>query len=64
MHICPPAYIFTFVSQEASRRCEKQFTSSLEDKDELLQQMLDWAFGGFNPMGPGGFKQATNGMNI
>ncbi|KAI3357858.1 hypothetical protein L3Q82_016251, partial [Scortum barcoo] len=48
--------------QEASRRCKKQFSASLEDKDELLKEMLDWAFGGFNPTGPDGFKQATNGV--
>ncbi|XP_044066136.1 uncharacterized protein LOC122882624 isoform X2 [Siniperca chuatsi] len=50
--------------QEAALRCKKQFSASLEDRDELLKQMLDWAFGGFQPTGPDGLKPgaATNGV--
>ncbi|XP_045913238.1 uncharacterized protein LOC123975631 isoform X3 [Micropterus dolomieu] len=50
--------------QEAALRCKKQFSPRLEDRDELLKQMLDWAFGGFEPTGPGGFIQGatTNGV--
>uniref|UniRef100_A0A7N8WIR9 DNA (cytosine-5-)-methyltransferase n=1 Tax=Mastacembelus armatus TaxID=205130 RepID=A0A7N8WIR9_9TELE len=46
--------------QEAALRCKKQFSACLEDKDELLKQMLDWAFGGFQPTGPDGFKPTTS----
>ncbi|XP_061591518.1 DNA (cytosine-5)-methyltransferase 3B-like [Cololabis saira] len=42
--------------QEAARRCKKQFSAPLEDKEELLKQMLDWAFAGFQPSGPDGLK--------
>ncbi|KAM6924459.1 DNA (cytosine-5)-methyltransferase 3C-like [Xenentodon cancila] len=42
--------------QEASKRCKKQFSAPLEHKEELLKQMLDWAFGGFQPSGPDGLK--------
>ncbi|XP_026222633.1 uncharacterized protein LOC113166723 isoform X2 [Anabas testudineus] len=42
--------------QEAALRCKKQFSACLEDKEELLKQMLDWAFGGFQPSGPDGLK--------
>ncbi|XP_072223315.1 uncharacterized protein [Leuresthes tenuis] len=42
--------------QEAALRCKKQFSTSLEDKEELLKQMLDWAFEGFQPCGPDGLK--------
>ncbi|XP_041655746.1 uncharacterized protein LOC121517786 isoform X2 [Cheilinus undulatus] len=54
-----------FVSlQEAAMRCKKQFSADLTDKEEQLKQMLDWAFGGFLPTGPDGFKPtgATNGI--
>ncbi|XP_044066139.1 uncharacterized protein LOC122882624 isoform X5 [Siniperca chuatsi] len=52
--------------QEAALRCKKQFSASLEDRDELLKQMLDWAFGGFQPTGPDGLKPgaATNEETI
>lgn len=54
------------IYQEAAVRCEKQFSAGLEDRDELLKQMLDWAFGGFQPTGPDGLKPkaATNGRNM
>ncbi|CAJ1084356.1 uncharacterized protein LOC117821083 isoform X3 [Xyrichtys novacula] len=42
--------------KEAALRCKKQFPAHLTDKDEQLKQMLDWAFGGFLPTGPDGFK--------
>ncbi|MEQ2298178.1 hypothetical protein AMECASPLE_002504 [Ameca splendens] len=42
--------------QEAALRCEKQFSPLLQDGEELLKQMLDWAFGGFQPSGPDGLK--------
>ncbi|MEQ2196592.1 hypothetical protein XENOCAPTIV_004791 [Xenoophorus captivus] len=42
--------------QEAALRCEKQFSPLLPDGEELLKQMLDWAFGGFQPSGPDGLK--------
>ncbi|KAF3697374.1 DNA (cytosine-5)-methyltransferase 3B [Channa argus] len=42
--------------QEAAHRCKKQFSASLDNGEELLKQMLDWAFGGFQPTGPEGFK--------
>ncbi|XP_034029359.1 uncharacterized protein LOC117513134 [Thalassophryne amazonica] len=41
--------------QEAALRCQKQF-SLCDDKQELLKQMLDWAFEGFEPTGPDGLK--------
>ncbi|XP_078112108.1 uncharacterized protein LOC144521415 [Sander vitreus] len=49
--------------QEAALRCKKPFSACVEDRDELLKQMLDWAFGGFQPSGPDGLKPtaATNG---
>ncbi|XP_070766006.1 uncharacterized protein [Enoplosus armatus] len=42
--------------QEAALRCKKQFPACLEDGDELLRRMLNWAFGGFQPTGPDGLK--------
>ncbi|GLD50603.1 uncharacterized protein AKAME5_000377500 [Lates japonicus] len=47
-------------SQEAALRCQKQFSASLEDRDELLKQMLDWALGGFQPTGPDGLKPTAS----
>ncbi|KAM4563623.1 DNA (cytosine-5)-methyltransferase 3B-like, partial [Odontesthes bonariensis] len=46
--------------QEAALRCEKQFSASLEDRDELLKQMLDWALEGFQPSGPDGLKPTAS----
>uniref|UniRef100_A0A8C2ZBW3 DNA (cytosine-5-)-methyltransferase n=1 Tax=Cyclopterus lumpus TaxID=8103 RepID=A0A8C2ZBW3_CYCLU len=37
--------------QEAALRCKKHFSECVGDRDELLKQMLDWAIGGFQPMG-------------
>lgn len=48
--------------QEAALRCKKEFSSVLEDDDEVLKEMLDWAFGGFQPSGPTGLKP-VHGMN-
>jgi len=58
--------VFVFVCQEAALRCKKRFSTSLEDKEELLKQMLDWAFEGFQPCGPDGLKPtaSTISMNI
>nr|XP_029138650.1 LOW QUALITY PROTEIN: uncharacterized protein LOC110004536 [Labrus bergylta] len=49
--------------QEAALRCKKRFSVDVADKDEQLKHMMDWAFGGFLPAGPDGFKPAgaTNG---
>uniref|UniRef100_A0A8C2KWX5 DNA (cytosine-5-)-methyltransferase n=1 Tax=Cyprinus carpio TaxID=7962 RepID=A0A8C2KWX5_CYPCA len=38
----------------AAERCGKNFPP-LEKKGEEVKAMLDWAFGGFQPMGPDGF---------
>lgn len=58
-------HVFICVYQEAAIRCEKQFSVCLEDRDELLKQMLDWAFGGFQPTGPEILQPiaAINGRN-
>uniref|UniRef100_A0A8D3B2L4 DNA (cytosine-5-)-methyltransferase n=1 Tax=Scophthalmus maximus TaxID=52904 RepID=A0A8D3B2L4_SCOMX len=52
--------------EEAALRCKKRFSASPEDRDELLKQMMDWAFEGFQPSGPDGFKPTSfiNGTNI
>ncbi|KAL2104308.1 hypothetical protein ACEWY4_001176 [Coilia grayii] len=42
--------------QEAAERCEKEFSLRTDNKEELLRHMLDWAFDGFKPTGPDGFK--------
>uniref|UniRef100_A0A3Q3WAK7 DNA (cytosine-5-)-methyltransferase n=1 Tax=Mola mola TaxID=94237 RepID=A0A3Q3WAK7_MOLML len=54
------------VLQEAAVRCEKQFSVSLEDKEELLKQMMDWAIGGFLPNGPDKLQTpaASSGRNV
>uniref|UniRef100_W5MEM5 DNA (cytosine-5-)-methyltransferase n=1 Tax=Lepisosteus oculatus TaxID=7918 RepID=W5MEM5_LEPOC len=40
-----------------SERSKKTFAScKTESKDEKLKPMLEWAFGGFKPKGPDGFK--------
>lgn len=64
--ICLPAYIFMSLSyQEAAHRCQKQFSGNPEDTEDQLKQMLDWAFNGFKPTGPDGFKPAPiNGKKI
>ncbi|XP_029291487.1 uncharacterized protein LOC115010818 isoform X2 [Cottoperca gobio] len=50
--------------QEAALRCKKHFPACVEDRDELLKQMLDWAFEGFQPTGPDGLTPtaATSGV--
>uniref|UniRef100_A0A8D3B2L7 DNA (cytosine-5-)-methyltransferase n=1 Tax=Scophthalmus maximus TaxID=52904 RepID=A0A8D3B2L7_SCOMX len=57
---------YVLVHQEAALRCKKRFSASPEDRDELLKQMMDWAFEGFQPSGPDGFKPTSfiNGTNI
>lgn len=52
--------------QEAAVRCGKQFVADLEDTDEVLKRILDWAIGGFQPTGPHGFKPAAamNGRGV
>ncbi|XP_017295445.1 DNA (cytosine-5)-methyltransferase 3B [Kryptolebias marmoratus] len=47
--------------QEAALRCKKQFSPLVEDSEDKLKEMLDWAFGGFQPSGPNGLKP-TNGV--
>uniref|UniRef100_A0A087XZA5 DNA (cytosine-5-)-methyltransferase n=1 Tax=Poecilia formosa TaxID=48698 RepID=A0A087XZA5_POEFO len=42
--------------QEAAMRCGKKFSPLLQDSEEVLKQVLDWAFGGFQPTGPDGLK--------
>lgn len=37
-------------------RCGKKFSPLLQDSEEVLKQVLDWAFGGFQPTGPDGLK--------
>ncbi|XP_074498757.1 uncharacterized protein LOC141772022 isoform X2 [Sebastes fasciatus] len=51
--------------QEAALRCKKQFSECVEAREELLKQMLDWAFGGFQPTGPDDLRPTaatTNGV--
>ncbi|XP_034393751.1 uncharacterized protein LOC117733920 [Cyclopterus lumpus] len=50
--------------QEAALRCKKHFSECVGDRDELLKQMLDWAIGGFQPMGLNHLKPTavTNGV--
>uniref|UniRef100_A0A8C1Z7J0 DNA (cytosine-5-)-methyltransferase n=1 Tax=Cyprinus carpio TaxID=7962 RepID=A0A8C1Z7J0_CYPCA len=43
--------------QVASRRSRMFFSPETDSKDELLRVMLDWAFGGFEPLGPEGLHQ-------
>lgn len=67
IHVCPPAlHMYAHVCQEAALRCQKQFSACLEDRDDLLKQLLDWALGGFQPTGPEGLKPtaALNGMSM
>ncbi|XP_067269947.1 DNA (cytosine-5-)-methyltransferase 3 beta, duplicate a isoform X3 [Pseudorasbora parva] len=42
----------------AGERCGKTFPPT-EKKGEEVKSMLDWAFGGFQPMGPDGFLPLT-----
>lgn len=47
--------------QEAAVQCRKQPSLWLKDKEELLKQLLDWAFGGFQPAGPDRDASAVSG---
>ncbi|XP_036067962.1 DNA (cytosine-5)-methyltransferase 3B isoform X2 [Oryzias melastigma] len=71
-HFCPNSFV-TLVTyreaifsslQEAAQRCKKQFSVPLEEKEELLKQMLDWAIQGFQPTGPDGFKPAAGDIGV
>lgn len=42
-------------------QCRKQMSLWLGDKEELLKQLLDWAFGGFKPAGPDRVPPAVGG---
>ncbi|XP_047196093.1 uncharacterized protein LOC118110598 [Hippoglossus stenolepis] len=46
--------------EEAALRCKKRFPAPPEDRTQLLMQMLDWAFAGFQPTGPDGFKPTAS----
>lgn len=48
------------VYQEAAIRCKKPLSACLDEKEELLRDMLDWAFGGFHPSGPDGLKPTAS----
>uniref|UniRef100_A0A672PBI5 DNA (cytosine-5-)-methyltransferase n=1 Tax=Sinocyclocheilus grahami TaxID=75366 RepID=A0A672PBI5_SINGR len=53
---CLPTYKNAIyqILELAAERCGKTFPPS-EKKGEEVKAMLDWAFGGFQPMGPDGF---------
>lgn len=38
--------------QDAALQCSQQWSVGLEDREELLKQLLDWALGGFPALGP------------
>ncbi|KAG1962003.1 DNA (cytosine-5)-methyltransferase 3B [Pimephales promelas] len=42
--------------QVASRRSRMFFSPKTDSTDELLRVMLNWAFGGFEPLGPDGLQ--------
>uniref|UniRef100_A0A6Q2XHE0 DNA (cytosine-5-)-methyltransferase n=1 Tax=Esox lucius TaxID=8010 RepID=A0A6Q2XHE0_ESOLU len=42
--------------QLVASRCRKVFSLGSDEREEHLRVMLDWAFGGFKPTGPDGFK--------
>uniref|UniRef100_A0A8C1U6H7 DNA (cytosine-5-)-methyltransferase n=1 Tax=Cyprinus carpio TaxID=7962 RepID=A0A8C1U6H7_CYPCA len=52
--------------QVASRRSRMFFSPETDSKDELLRVMLDWAFGGFEPLGPDGLQPQpeSNSMSM
>ncbi|RVE71163.1 hypothetical protein OJAV_G00071370 [Oryzias javanicus] len=71
-HFCPNSFV-TLVTyreaifsslQEAAQRCQKQFSVPLEEREELLKQMLDWAIQGFQPTGADGFKPAAGDIGV
>ncbi|XP_053360127.1 DNA (cytosine-5-)-methyltransferase 3 beta, duplicate a isoform X2 [Clarias gariepinus] len=47
------------VLEFAGERCSKTFASS-GNKQEETKAMIDWALGGFQPTGPGGFAPPNN----
>uniref|UniRef100_A0A8C2F7J5 DNA (cytosine-5-)-methyltransferase n=1 Tax=Cyprinus carpio TaxID=7962 RepID=A0A8C2F7J5_CYPCA len=47
----------------AAERCGKTFPPS-EKKGEEVKAMLDWAFGGFQPIGPDGFLPLVGIMSV
>uniref|UniRef100_A0A8C2KQK4 DNA (cytosine-5-)-methyltransferase n=1 Tax=Cyprinus carpio TaxID=7962 RepID=A0A8C2KQK4_CYPCA len=47
----------------AAERCGKNFPP-LEKKGEEVKAMLDWAFGGFQPMGPDGFLPPVGNYSL
>ncbi|XP_052449646.1 uncharacterized protein LOC128011364 [Carassius gibelio] len=49
--------------QVASRRSRMFFSPETDSKDELLRVMLDWAFGGFEPLGPDGLQPRSESNN-
>uniref|UniRef100_A0A8C1KEZ5 DNA (cytosine-5-)-methyltransferase n=1 Tax=Cyprinus carpio TaxID=7962 RepID=A0A8C1KEZ5_CYPCA len=49
--------------QVASRRSRMFFSPETDSKDELLRVMLDWAFGGFEPLGPDGLQPQPESNN-
>ncbi|XP_058618306.1 DNA (cytosine-5-)-methyltransferase 3 beta, duplicate b.2 isoform X1 [Onychostoma macrolepis] len=49
--------------QVASRRSRMFFSPETDSKDELLRVMLDWAFGGFEPLGPDGLQPQSECNN-
>lgn len=38
--------------QDAALHCSQKWSAGLEDREELLKQLLDWALGGFSALGP------------
>uniref|UniRef100_A0A6Q2YLU9 DNA (cytosine-5-)-methyltransferase n=1 Tax=Esox lucius TaxID=8010 RepID=A0A6Q2YLU9_ESOLU len=44
------------IMQLVASRCRKVFSLGSDEREEHLRVMLDWAFGGFKPTGPDGFK--------
>ncbi|KAK5863953.1 hypothetical protein PBY51_000934 [Eleginops maclovinus] len=50
--------------KEAALRCKKKFSASAEDQDELLKQMLEWAFKGFQPSGPDGLQPTAASTGV
>ncbi|XP_029690198.1 uncharacterized protein isoform X1 [Takifugu rubripes] len=38
--------------QHAALQCSQKWSTGLEDREELLKQLLDWALGGFSALGP------------
>ncbi|XP_075993278.1 DNA (cytosine-5)-methyltransferase 3B-like [Genypterus blacodes] len=46
--------------QEAAQRCGKIFSEGSKGGGAQMKRMLDWAFSGFLPSGPDGFKQAPH----